>query len=405
MLENVMSKILSLSFIFLLFACSNKVSLEGNWLFKVHVQGNVIPFIIDVKNEVATLHNGDQKFSLGKVLQSSKENKVFYKIPLHVFDAGLEFTLSGNEIKGKWIKYYKKEPYEVPITGKRTNNTNIFKYDLNKNINFPQRWDIVLNWKGEKTNAVGNFKTQGNKIYGTFLTTTGDYGHIQGIIDGKKIRMIGFDGIHAFYLKMLHNENNLTGEIFGGTTYKATLTGKVNPNAKLPDPYKLTYTKNDQKISFKLKDINGNEIEFQSPDYNGKVKVVQLFGSWCPNCLDETQFLTQWYSKNKNRGVEIFCLAFERNPNLKRAQAQLKKYAKKLNMTYPVMHADPNGNEKPLSFFPMLNHVMSFPTTLFIDKEGKIRKIHTGFSGPSTGFFYDQFKLDFNKTMDLLLKE
>ena len=54
---------------------------------------------------------------------------------------------------------------------------------------------------------------------------------------------------------------------------------------------------------------------------------------------------------------------------------------------------------------PMLNHVLSYPTTIFLDKQGKVRKIHTGFNGPATGEKYIAFKNEFNDYVNLLLEE
>ena len=54
---------------------------------------------------------------------------------------------------------------------------------------------------------------------------------------------------------------------------------------------------------------------------------------------------------------------------------------------------------------PMLNHIISFPTTLFIDKNGVVRKIHTGFNGPATGQKYTTFKNEFETFVSQLLEE
>ena len=53
----------------------------------------------------------------------------------------------------------------------------------------------------------------------------------------------------------------------------------------------------------------------------------------------------------------------------------------------------------------MLNHILSYPTTIFIDKKGSVRKIHTGFNGPATGKEYDDFKAEFEGFIELLNNE
>ena len=53
----------------------------------------------------------------------------------------------------------------------------------------------------------------------------------------------------------------------------------------------------------------------------------------------------------------------------------------------------------------MLNHVLSYPTTIFIDKKGVVRKIHTGFNGPATGEKYTEFKTEFEGFVGELIDE
>lgn len=128
-------------------------------------------------------------------------------------------------------------------------------------------------------------------------------------------------------------------------------------------------------------------------------------GSWCPNCMDETNFLAPWYKKNKERGVEIVGLAFEHSDDLAVSAPKLKRMISRFNIEYPVLLAGTNTNEATAKALPMLNKVMSYPTTIFIDKEGKVREIHTGFSGPGTGKYYDEFVTEFNQLMDKLISE
>jgi hypothetical protein len=49
--------------------------------------------------------------------------------------------------------------------------------------------------------------------------------------------------------------------------------------------------------------------------------------------------------------------------------------------------------------------VLSYPTTVFVDKKGKVRKIHTGFNGPATGEKFTEFKTEFKAFVGELLAE
>jgi thiol-disulfide isomerase/thioredoxin len=132
---------------------------------------------------------------------------------------------------------------------------------------------------------------------------------------------------------------------------------------------------------------------------------VQIMGSWCPNCMDETNFLSPWYRKNRERGVEIIGLAYEKNPDFSVSAPKLKKMITRFGIEYNVLLAGQNDKAKASLTLPMLNRVLAFPTTIFIDRNGKVRKIHTGFSGPGTGEYYTQFVEEFEQFVDKLVAE
>ena len=78
---------------------------------------------------------------------------------------------------------------------------------------------------------------------------------------------------------------------------------------------------------------------------------------------------------------------------------------KKYNVEYEFLIAGTSSTKSVSNSLPMLSNVISFPTTIFIDKRGNVRKIHSGFSGPATGIYYDKFVQDFNSFMNELLME
>ena len=135
--------------------------------------------------------------------------------------------------------------------------------------------------------------------------------------------------------------------------------------------------------------------------------IVQIMGSWCPNCMDETRFLSDYYKKNKDRGIRIIALAYERTTNFDESKKSLQSFKNRFEVTYPVLVTpvavnDSLRTEKTL---PQIKKILGFPTTIFIDKKGRVRKISTGFNGPGTGDHYEIFKKEFNEIIDHLLTE
>ena len=131
-----------------------------------------------------------------------------------------------------------------------------------------------------------------------------------------------------------------------------------------------------------------------------------MLGSWCPNCMDETSYLVNYYKKYHPKGVEIIGLAYERTTDLAKSKPTVQQLKNRFNIPYPLLitgHTpDLRDAQKSL---PELGGFLGFPTTIIIDKKGDVRKIHTGFSGPGTGKYYTEFTEEFEKLTDNLLAE
>lgn len=242
---------------------------------------------------------------------------------------------------------------------------------------------------------------------GSFLTPTGDYRYLSGNVKGDSLYLSTFDGSNAYLIKAaILKDGVLKGAMWSGIKGYKTFTSILNENAKLPDATKLTYLKpGSETVDFTFPDADGKPLSLKDPRFKDKSVIIQIMGSWCPNCMDETNFLAPWYTKNKSRGVEIVGLAFEHSDDLAVSAPKLKRMESRFGIEYPVLLAGTNTNEATAKALPMLNKVMSYPTTIFIDKKGKVREIHTGFSGPGTGKYYDEFVADFNQLMDKLISE
>jgi hypothetical protein len=121
--------------------------------------------------------------------------------------------------------------------------------------------------------------------------------------------------------------------------------------------------------------------------------------------LDETKFLVPWYEKNKGRGIEIVGLAYERKPDFEYAKERVIKMVRKMNVGYDILIAGVNDNAAALETLPMLNKFAGWPMTIFVGKDGKVKYIHTGFTGPGTGNYYTEQIQRFNQIVNELLNE
>jgi thiol-disulfide isomerase/thioredoxin len=394
----------------ILTSCSSPQSriAEGNWRGVFFENGREIPFNFSISysgsTPTLTYRNADDQF-VTDLATISGDTLIF---PVDVYDATLTAIRSTNKLTGYWSRNSdldRKLAFEAHPDEE-------FRFWLPEQIsessfNPADRWDVVLvSSDSSLTPAVAEFRTESDRIFGTILTTTGDYRFLEGQLSGENLKLSSFSGGAASLLDLQFiSVDSLVGT-FGGVYNSRKFYAKRNSQATLPDAYGLTYLMEGyESLDFSFPDLNGNPVSLNDEKYKDKVKIVTIMGTWCPNCMDESAFLGPWYEKNKDRGVEVIALSFEQKDDLAFAKSRFEKFSKRFGVTYDVLFAGKADKKTAAEKLPALNHVWSFPTTIFIDKAGKVRKIHTGFTGPATGVHYDQFKEDFNELVDQLVAE
>ena len=372
--------------------------------------GTEIPFNFDVKDTAGTqqlaIINGAERFKVTDV--TTKGDSVFIHMPL--FNSEFKLKLGdGGSLKGNWVRHLGQKDLLVEFTATPNTSWRFFSSPEKPAFNVHGRWSAIIGEGEGKDTTVGEFKQNGAKITGTFLTTTGDYRYLDGIVAGDKMYLSCFDGGHAFvFTATIKDAQTITdGKFYAGYSSIQPWAAVKDENAKLPDAYSLTALKPGfKKIDFTFKDINGKEVSLQDARYKNKVVIVQILGSWCPNCMDETAFMVPYYKKYKSKGVEVIGLAYERTTDFAKSQKALLQLKNRFNIPYPILITGYTSDKvETAKSLPMLAKIVGFPTTIIIDKNGDVRKIHTGFSGPGTGEHYTEFVSEFEKLTDDLLAE
>ncbi len=379
----------------------------GIWRGMLTLQEQELPFTFEVIRDSlhgyrAIIQNARERLSLDEI--RFEEDSVIFR--LHIFDAELKAKIEGDSMNGFFIKSYEKN-YRIPFEAAFNQDFRFHKTETTTAVDFNGKYAVTFSNEKDTTLAIGLFKQTGNHVEGTFLTPTGDYRFLEGNVVQEKMYLSAFDGNHAyvFHASKL-NDSTLTGDYWSGKTLHQQWIGIKNDQAALPDPESLTYLKEGyDKIEFTFPDANGNTISLTDEKFKNKVVILQLFGTWCSNCLDETRFLMAWYRENKTRGVEIIGLAYEQKNEFSYASGRIKKMQQKLGVPYSIVIAGTADKARASESLPMLNRVVAFPTTIFIGKDGKVKKIHTGFSGPGTGIYFDQYVQHFNETVNACLAE
>jgi thiol-disulfide isomerase/thioredoxin len=377
----------------------------GTWRGVIELQGHELPFGLEIsRNEqgyVANLVNAGEKIILDEISITGDS----VDIALHVFDASLKAKINGDRLDGTFVKYYAPQVNQ-PFHATYGDTFRFEPVSAETTVDFSGKYEVEFKTDKDSYPSVGLFNQNGNHVTGTFLTPTGDYRFLEGnVIDGK-LMLSTFDGNHAFLFTAEKSGDSIRGDYYSGKTYHETFRGVRNENAQMPDPESLTYLKPGyERLEFSFKDLNGNSVTSEDPRFKNKVVIYQIFGTWCPNCMDETKFLSSWYEQNKDRDVVIVGLAYERKDDFAYASERVRKMIDKWDVGYDFLIAGVNDKEKAAATLPALNKVLAFPTTIFVGKDGKVKYIHTGFEGPGTGVYHERFKERFNEIVNEMLAE
>jgi thiol-disulfide isomerase/thioredoxin len=335
---------------------------------------------IVIKNDAEEIH---------LVLKSSAKDTMVFGFP--DFDSELRVAISKkSKMDGYWVNFNKSGNYRIPFSAKLCAGERIYeapKGDLNG------KWETYFDPNSEdeeKTIAV--LQQNGNQITGTVLTETGDYRFLQGVIEGNHFYLSAFDGTHAFLLNGTLKEKTIEGNFYSGKHYETAFFGKFNPDAELRDGDSITVMKGDEHaVLFELKDINGNNYSFPNPTVNGKVVIIQIMGTWCPNCMDETKFYKELYDAYHDKGLEIVSIGYEYADSFEEQVKKIQTLKERHNLNFTFLVGGKANKKLASEQFHMLNEVISFPTSIYIGRDGQVKRIHTGFNGPGTGSYYEEY--------------
>ncbi|MEZ5044275.1 MAG: TlpA disulfide reductase family protein [Saprospiraceae bacterium] len=362
---------------------------------------NETDFYIEIKNGSEIIGVSDIKMGIDR---KTAKDTVWINFPL--YDSYIKGIYEGNLIQGYWI-VNNRDNYQIPFTARFGQNHRFTQLKKPPILDLTGKWETVFtDEEGTTENAIGEFVQDGNYITGTFLTELGDYRFLEGTVQADKLYMSCFDGSHAFLFEAkIQPDNRLMGSFLSGNHYRAVWEAKRNPAASLRDPNALTYLKEGyDRLAFSFKNTAGQVVSLTDEAYQNKVTLVQILGTWCPNCRDETAFLVDYLSKNPEKELQVIGLSFERHKEEKKAMEAIKRYKEGMHINYELLLAGHSDNAEAAKSLPMLNHIISYPTLIFIDKMGQVRKIHTGFTGPATSKYPDFIK-EFEQTIDQLTTE
>ncbi|MEP6615674.1 MAG: TlpA disulfide reductase family protein [Ginsengibacter sp.] len=382
-----------------------------SWIGLIHRPDSndiAFTFILDSSESGQSLviTNATEKIRVDNIM--FRDDSVFIEMP--VFESSFKAKVENDSWNGLWVKGTSAVNQVLPFSAHPAKR----RFEINEGnagYNITGRWQVSFaSDKSKAEQSVAEFTQKGNIVYGTFLTPSGDYRYQEGVVTDKHLILSGFDGAHAYsFTADIRNSSRLVnGKFFSGAKNKDTWNAVKTPRAKVStDAVAMHMKPGEEKLNFSFTGTDGKSVSINDDQFKNRVVIVQILGSWCPNCMDETEFLSDYYNKNKNRGVEVVALAYEYSTDFQRSVASIRKFQNRFHVQYPILVtgvkvSDSLRTEKTL---PQVTPIKVFPSSIIIDKHGKVRKFDTAFFGPGTGKHFQEYKKEFSATMEALLNE
>jgi thiol-disulfide isomerase/thioredoxin len=215
-----------------------------------------------------------------------------------------------------------------------------------------------------------------------------------------------FDGSFVYLLTGRLRGDTLRGVFHAGRRSETPWTAVRSTGAPhLKAPTEITTADTSQPFRFSFPDLSGRLVTEHDARFRGKVMLVDVFGSWCPTCHDAAPDLVRLYRRYHKRGLEIVGLAYEVTGDTATDAAQVRRFRAKFGITYPLLLAGINDTDAAAATLPQLRGFTSFPTTVFLGRDGKVRRVHAGFYGPSTGAQHQRLVREFEQEIERLLAE
>jgi thiol-disulfide isomerase/thioredoxin len=323
------------------------------------------------------------------------------------YDARIVAEMKGVRLEGGYTRVVAAGLAEVPFRASRKARPPVAAPKGGASLDGSWGVEMIDGKKTEKLTGV--FRQKGNAVAGTFLSTTGDYGSLHGTFDGEQLVLTVFDGVHVYRFDAeLLPDGTLAGEYRSRTNPPVPWRGRrldaASQGTFLPGSFDIVKPRNPAApyvVSFP--DTLGRIVSTSDARFSGKPMLVAFMGTWCPNCADEAPFLRDLDAKYGPRGLAVVSLTFEYTDDVERNRRQVKRFVERFGTTHPILLA---GTTKDAPASPAtlpLEGWEGYPTTLFLDRQHRIVRIHSGFDGPATGERFTKLKKEIEGAVEMLL--
>lgn len=311
-------------------------------------------------------------------------------------------TLAGDKLDGKYDRGTRGAAY--PFRAVRAVKKPV---PAGRVPNIDGEWRIPV--KSSKGESAWRFivRQTGPQVTASILRVDGDTGALTGQFDGTKFVLSHFSGARPLLLEVTPQADGSLQVSQNRQTplpaFRLAVAAAKAPGAEPANPANFTRMKNpNEPFRFSAKDLNGVLVSNTDARFKGKVVILSVTGSWCPNCHDEAPFLVDLYRTYQSKGLELVALGFEEADQLKNP-VRPRAFVKQFGITYPfLLVGEP---EDAVKQFTQVENFSAFPTAFVVGRDGKVHAVHAGFASVATGNLHTISKKAFTAEIVKLLAE
>jgi len=384
----------------------------GRWHAWLESPGGDLPFELEFARGTdgpqVWICNGEERLAASSVVQAGSQ----VVIELSFYDAALraEVNGAGRRLAGLYSRRRNKSEWV----------TMIFQAEFGAVPRFPPapagandggasnlsgRWR--MKFEGDEEPSIGVFAVAPDRTAtGTVLTTSGDYRYLAGSFEAGRLRLSCFDGAHAFLFDAkMQPDGTLNGDFWSGAKHHERWTAVHDDAAELPDGFQPGPFDNAIRLAdIEFPDTKGQAVSLGGDAYRGRAVIVELFGTWCPNCSDAGDLLGTLHATYSPRGLSVVALAFEVTGEKERDALQVERFIERHRTPYPILMAGMTDKKEASAKLPWIQSMKAYPTFLFFDRAGKLKAVYKGFYGPATGRDHERMKRELASRIEPLLQ-
>lgn len=315
------------------------------------------------------------------------------------YAAAIQVIHTGDSLVGAYSNVGNRGPRSIPFRAERG------RWPAEAGPpGLPGEWNAWFGAEGARSPRVFDFRDTPEGLAGSVLSNSGDYGAFWGGADGNRFSIGHFDGSFVYLITGELTGDSLVGVFHAGLRSQTPFSATRSTGAPhLKPPTEVTRADTSAPFRFAFPDLGGRMVTNEDPRFRDKIVMVDIFGTWCPNCQDAAPTLLELYRSYHARGFEVVSLAYEVTGDSAIDGQLVRRFRDKFGIPWTILLAGVNETDLTAATLPQLEGFTAYPTLLFLDRTGRIRRIHAGFYGPATGAQFTKLKADLHSYVEELL--